>query len=91
MLVISTTNTPPSVNRIIGVYLFKIDSGVWVGEVTRRVLDHFLDVLPSKIGKGRIILAWSNRKISPKVELFEFSGVGELRMRNIDGINFLKV
>jgi CRISPR-associated protein Cas2 len=86
MLVISLTKVPHSLEGVIGTYLFKVDTGLWVGDVTRRVQEYLLEVLYAKVSKGRAVLIWKNSKTTQGFEIFEITGEGVKKLREIDGI-----
>jgi CRISPR-associated endoribonuclease Cas2 subtype I-E len=87
MLIVSLTKAPPNLGSVLGVYLFKVNAGLYAGEVTKRVLEYLLEVIPCKIGKGSAILVWKNAKATTGFEVFEITGGGSEKLRKIDGIS----
>ena len=88
MLVVLSSKTPPNFERCLLVYLYKLRAGVFVGDVTSRVLDYLKAEIPRFVGRGHVYLVWKN-SLSPRgFELFEISGDGAKESVDIDGLVF---
>ena len=90
MLIVSVTKVPPNFGKCVLPYLYKIRGGLYVGDVTRRVLDYLLEVVPRHVGAGQALVLWKNSKAPCGFELFEITGDGVCKGKDIDGITFLK-
>lgn len=90
MLTISVTKVPPNFGKCVLPYLYKVGVGLYAGDVTRRVCDYLLEVIPKHVGPGHAILLWKNSKAPCGFELFEISGDGATKCKDMDGIIFLK-
>lgn len=88
MLVISSSKTPPSFDKCVNSYLFKISAGLFVGDVTYRVLEYLKEEVPRNIGKGHAYLLWKNSNNPRGFDLFEYTGDGVSQGSEIDGLFF---
>lgn len=86
MLVIKVKKVPSTFNKILVPYMYKIDSGLYVGDVTRKIYEELLELIPIHIGCGSAIIVWKNGMSDIG---FDLTGVGNTNLIDIDGINFI--
>jgi hypothetical protein len=88
MLIVLSKKTPPKFEKCLLVYLYRIHTGIYVGDVTIRVLDYLKEEIPKHIGRGYVRLIWKN-SLSPRgFDYFEFSGDGVNKYILLDGLEF---
>ena len=87
MLIISVKRVSSKLDSLLKPYLFRVKAGLYIGQVTRRLLDYFLEEIP-KTSSSEVILIWSNLSTVEGFEVFEIGGGAKKRVVDIDGLNF---
>ena len=59
MLVIVTENVPPRLRGRLGVYMLEVRSGVYVGNLSRRVREMLWDTIIQECEEGNVVMLWS--------------------------------
>lgn len=90
MLIISTTKTPSTFKKIVLPYLYEERSGLYIGEVTRKILEYLLEIIPDHIGNGHCFLYWKDARSPKGFITYEIIGDGGTKAVEIDGITFYK-
>ena len=85
MLIIKFDKPPTIIHKFLLPYLYKFDSGLYVGDVTKKVYLTILDKITMNIGNGSATVIWSNG-LSPTG--FDVERVGGSKLTNMDGIWF---
>lgn len=87
MLVIVTENVPPRLRGRLGLWLVEVRSGVYVGDVSRRVRDMIWNNLEEGIDDGNVVMAWTSNNESG----FDFLTLGANRRIPVemDGIKLV--
>jgi CRISPR-associated protein Cas2 len=80
MLVIVVENVPPRLRGRLGVYLIEVRSGVYVGDVTKRVREMLWEQVVFFCEAGNAIMAWSTNTESG----FDFVTVGTNRRMPVE-------
>jgi CRISPR-associated protein Cas2 len=80
MLVIVVENVPPRLRGRLGVFLIEVRSGVYIGDVTKRVREMLWEQVVSFCVEGNAIMSWSTNTESG----FDFVTVGKNRRMPVD-------
>jgi CRISPR-associated protein Cas2 len=80
MLVIVLENTPPRLRGRLGVYLIEVRTGVYVGDVSKRVREMLWEQVIYFCGDGNAVMIWSTNTESG----FDFVTVGKNRRMPVD-------
>ncbi len=80
MLVIVVENVPPRLRGRLGVYLIEARTGVYVGDVSKRVRDMLWEQVEFYIQDGNSIMMWSTNTESG----FDFKTIGKNRRMPVD-------
>lgn len=75
MLVIVVENVPPKLRGRLGVYLIELRTGVYVGDVSRRVREMLWEQVLSYCGGGNAVMCWTTNTESG----FDFITIGPNR------------
>ena len=87
MLVIVTENVPPRLRGRLGLWLVEVRSGVYVGDVSRRVREMIWENLEKGVEDGNAVMAWTSNNESG----FDFLTLGTNRRIPVemDGIKLV--
>lgn len=91
MLIVSTEKTPPNFDKFVCKYLFKIKSGLYIGDVTKPLRDFLIKLVSDNYSDGIIFFIWNNANSHCGFELFEISRNGGDNTLNFDGIRIPKL
>jgi CRISPR-associated protein Cas2 len=80
MLVIVVENVPPRLRGRLGVYLIEARTGVYVGDVSKRVREMLWEQVEFYIQDGNGVMIWSTNTESG----FDFRTVGKNRRMPVD-------
>jgi CRISPR-associated protein Cas2 len=80
MLVIVAENIPPKLRGRLGVYLIEARSGIYVGDVSKRVREMLWEQVLSYISDGNAVMIWSTNTESG----FDFQTVGPNRRMPVE-------
>ena len=80
MLVVVTENVPPRIRGRLVIWLLEIRAGVYVGDVSRRIMEMIWEKVKALAEIGNVAMAWSTNKESG----FDFQSFGENRRVPID-------
>jgi|SRR5208337_1437193 CRISPR-associated protein Cas2 len=80
MLVIVVENVPPRLRGRLGVYLIEARTGVYVGDVSKRVREMLWEQVEFYIQDGNGVMIWSTNTESG----FDFKTVGKNRRMPVD-------
>ena len=80
MLVIVVENIPPRLRGRLGVYLIEARTGVYVGDVSKRVREMLWEQVEFYIQEGNGVMIWSTNTESG----FDFKTVGKNRRMPVD-------
>lgn len=80
MLVVVTENVPPRLRGRLAVWLLEVRSGVYVGEVSRKVREMIWLQITELAQTGNIVMAWAVNNESG----FDFQTWGENRRMPVD-------
>jgi CRISPR-associated endoribonuclease Cas2 subtype I-E len=86
MLIIKVKKVQSSFHKIILPYMYKVDTGLYVGDVTRKIYEQLLEQVRLHIGTGECVFIWKNAKSSTG---FDITGVGSLKCVDLDGLRFI--
>jgi len=75
MLVVVTENVPPRLRGRLAIWLLEVRSGVYVGNVTRRVREMIWQQITELADDGNVVLAWAANTESG----FDFQTYGQNR------------
>ena len=87
MLVIVVENVPPRLRGRLAIWLLEVRAGVYVGNVSRRVMEMIWEHIEKGIGEGNTVMAWSTNTESG----FDFMTLGTNRRIPVemDGIKLV--
>lgn len=87
MLVIVTENVPPRLRGRLGLWLVEVRSGVYVGDVSRRVREMIWENMEKGVEEGNVVMAWTSNNESG----FDFMTLGGNRRIPVemDGIKLV--
>lgn len=91
MLIVYTQKTPPNFDKFVAKHLFKIRTGLYIGDVSSRIKDWLIKTVTTSNIKGSVVIAWSNSKSHAGFELFEYSGDGSKTICDFDGLKLPKI
>jgi CRISPR-associated protein Cas2 len=80
MLVIVVENVPPRLRGRLGVYLIEARTGVYVGDVSKRVREMLWEQVEFYAQDGNAVMIWSTNTESG----FDFKTVGKNRRMPVD-------
>lgn len=80
MLVVVVENAPPRLRGRLAIWLLEIRSGVYVGDVSRRVREMIWQQCELMKEDGNIVMAWATNTESG----FDFQTLGENRRMPVD-------
>lgn len=80
MLVIVVENVPPRLRGRLGVYLIEARTGIYVGDVSKRVREMLWEQVEFYIQDGNGLMIWSTNTESG----FDFKTVGKNRRMPVD-------
>lgn len=80
MLVIVVENVPPRLRGRLGVYLIEARTGVYVGDVSKRVREMLWEQVEFYVQEGNGVMIWSTNTESG----FDFKTVGKNRRMPVD-------
>jgi CRISPR-associated protein Cas2 len=80
MLVIVVENVPPRLRGRLGIYLIEARTGVYVGDVSKRVREMLWEQVEFYIQNGNAVMIWSTNTESG----FDFKTVGKNRRMPVD-------
>ena len=80
MLVIVVENVPPRLRGRLGVYLIEARTGVYVGDVSKRVREMLWEQVEFYIQDGNAVMIWSTNTESG----FDFKTIGKNRRMPVD-------
>jgi CRISPR-associated protein Cas2 len=80
MLVIVVENVPPRLRGRLGVYLIEARTGLYVGDVSKRVREMLWEQVEFYIQDGNAVMIWSTNTESG----FDFKTVGKNRRMPVD-------
>lgn len=80
MLTVITETVPSRLRGRLAVWLLEIRSGVYVGDVSRRVREMIWEQITLLAGEGNVVLVWSTNTESG----FDFQTFGENRREPVD-------
>jgi CRISPR-associated protein Cas2 len=80
MLVIVVENVPPRLRGRLGVYLIEARTGVYVGDLSKRVREMLWEQVEFYIQDGNAVMIWSTNTESG----FDFKTVGKNRRMPVD-------
>lgn len=88
MLVVVTENVPPRLRGRLAVWLLEVRSGVYVGDVSRKVRETIWYQVTELAELGNVVMAWATNTESG----FDFITYGENRRMPIDfdGLRLVK-
>jgi CRISPR-associated protein, Cas2 family len=75
MITVITENAPPRLRGRLAIWLLQVRSGVYVGNVSRKVREMIWDQCINLIDDGNIVMAWSTNSESG----FDFQTIGQNR------------
>ncbi len=75
MVMVVTENVPPRLRGRLAIWLLEVRSGVYVGEITRRVREMIWQQIIELVEEGNAVMAWATNTESG----FDFQTVGENR------------
>jgi len=75
MLMVVTENVPPRLRGRLAIWLLEVRSGVYVGDVTRRVREMIWQQIIELAEDGNVVMAWATNTESG----FDFQTFGENR------------
>ena len=87
MLVIVVENAPPRLRGRLAVWLLEVRSGVYIGNLSRRVREMIWKQIEEGIEKGNAVMSWTTNTESG----FDFVTLGENRRTPVewDGIKLV--
>lgn len=87
MLVIVVENVPPRLRGRLAIWLLEVRTGVYVGNVSKRVRDMLWSTIDKGINDGNAVMSWSTNTESG----FDFLTLGENRRIPVemDGIKLV--
>ncbi len=80
MLVIVVENAPPRLRGRLAVWLLEVRSGVYIGNLSRRVREMIWNQVEDGIEKGNAVMAWTVNSESG----FDFMTLGENRRMPVE-------
>ena len=80
MLVVVTENVPPRLRGRLAVWLLEIRAGVYIGDVSKRILEMIWEQVNALAEEGNVAMAWSSNHESG----FEFQTCGKNRRIPVD-------
>lgn len=80
MLMVVTENVPPRLRGRLAIWLLEVRSGVYVGDVTRRVREMIWQQAIEMAEEGNVVMAWATNTESG----FDFQTHGENRRIPVD-------
>lgn len=88
MLVVVTENVPPRLRGRLAVWLLEVRSGVYVGDVNRKVREVIWYQITELAEQGNVVMAWATNSESG----FDFITYGENRRMPVDfdGLRLVK-
>ena len=86
MLIITTSKTPTNFDKLLDNTLFKVKSGLYVGNVTKRVRENIRESIIKNYTTGSIFMIWNNANSHSGFELIEISGDSNKNTLDFDGI-----
>jgi CRISPR-associated protein Cas2 len=86
MLVIVVENVPPRLRGRLNVYLIEVRTGVYIGDVTKRVRDMLWEQVVSFCKNGNAVMVWSTNTESG----YDFVTIGPNRRMPVE-MNGLKL
>lgn len=82
---------PPNFDKYVCKYVFKIKSGLYVGDVNKKIREYIIDVLSNQCSNYVIRLIWNNAKSHSGFEFFEINGSSNKTTIDFDGIMIPKI
>ena len=87
MLVVVTENVPPRLRGRLSVWMIEVQTGVYVGSVSRKVREMIWQQITQLGEEGNVVMVWATNSESGYE--FQTYGRGRRRLIDLDGVRLV--